>query len=84
MDTSLTALNDGAQPVSATRRIERQTHFVAGLMLVTALALGTFVAPLWYALALLPTFGLFLDALTGFCPMSAILQKFPWNRSRAV
>jgi len=65
---------------TTSRKLERQTHFVAGLLLVTSLLLGTFVTPGWYALAVLPTLGMFLDAATGFCPMTAILRAMPWNK----
>ncbi|MBS1714703.1 MAG: DUF2892 domain-containing protein [Armatimonadetes bacterium] len=64
------------------RRIERQTHFVAGLLLVTSVVLAASVDPRWSFLALLPAFGMFLDAATGFCPMSAFLRHMPWNRER--
>ena len=53
---------------------------VAGSMLLAALLLATFIHPAWMWLAALPCFGLFLDALTGLCPMRAILRSAPWNR----
>jgi rhodanese-related sulfurtransferase len=64
--------------------IDRQTHLVAGLMLIAALTLATKVGPSWIWLAALPAFGLMLDALTGLCPMRAILGAMPWNKNRAV
>lgn len=54
--------------------IDRLTHLIAGIILATALTLANTVNPAWMWLAALPTFGLFLDALTGFCPMRAILK----------
>jgi rhodanese-related sulfurtransferase len=66
----------------ATRSLDRQTHLVAGLLLVTAFILFRSVNAAWIYLALLPTFGLMLDALTGVCPMTLILKKMPWNASR--
>jgi len=64
------------------RSIDRQTHFVAGLMLVAAFVLSNLVHPRWIYLALLPAFGLLLDATTGICPMTLIMRKMPWNRGR--
>ncbi len=54
--------------------IDRLTHLIAGIILATALTLANTVNPAWMWLAALPTFGLFLDAFTGFCPMRAILK----------
>ena len=62
------------------RGLDRQTHFIAGSLLLVAVILSRFVSPLWGYLVLLPTFGLFLDALTGICPMTLILCRMPWNR----
>lgn len=62
--------------------IDRQTHLVAGLMLIASLALAMNVNPGWIWLAALPAFGLMLDALTGLCPMRAILSAMPWNKKR--
>lgn len=63
----------------APRSIERQTHFVAGLLLTAAIYLASSVNPNWMYLAALPAFGLLLDAFTGICPMTLILKKMPWN-----
>lgn len=63
------------------RSLDRQTHFVAGLMLVTALILSAMVHRNWIYLAALPAFGLLLDATTGVCPMTLLLAKMPWNAS---
>ncbi|MCB8933308.1 MAG: DUF2892 domain-containing protein [Fimbriimonadaceae bacterium] len=63
----------------ADRRLDRQTHLVAGLMLGAAFLLAGWVDPRWIYLALLPTFGLLLDALTGVCPMTLLLKRMPWN-----
>ena len=72
-------LNPTIRNVPVPRSVDRQTHFVAGTILVTAFLLFYFVNPGWIYLALLPTFGLMLDALTGICPMTLILKKMPWN-----
>lgn len=69
------------QTTNHSRIVDRQTHFVAGLLLVAAFLLWRFVDPAWIYLALLPTFGLLLDAITGICPMTLILKTMPWNKS---
>lgn len=66
------------------RSLDRQTHLVAGLMLVAAFVLSATVNPNWIFLAALPAFGLLLDAVTGICPMTLILAKMPWNRVSAL
>ena len=65
----------------APRSLDRQTHLVAGLLLVASLLLYRNVNPGWIYLALLPAFGLLLDAFTGVCPMTLILRQMPWNTS---
>jgi rhodanese-related sulfurtransferase len=61
------------------RRIDRQAHFFAGTLITLAFLLSHFAAPNWMFLAALPAFGLLLDALTGFCPVTVILKNAPWN-----
>ncbi len=68
-----------ARPKSP-RSLDRQTHFVAGLLLIVAVTLYRTVDPAWIYLALLPAFGLMLDALTGICPMTLIIKQMPWNK----
>lgn len=63
------------------RNIDRQTHLIAGLMLVASLILAKTVNPNWMYLAALPAFGLLLDATTGICPMTLMLKQMPWNRA---
>ncbi len=64
---------------STETKLRRQTHFVAAIMLTTALTMGFTGHPEWFYLACLPAFGLMLDAITGVCPMTLILRKAPWN-----
>ena len=42
------------------------------------------VSASWAYLALLPMFGLLLDASTGICPMTLILKQMPWNKANGV
>ncbi|MBS1705466.1 MAG: rhodanese-like domain-containing protein [Armatimonadetes bacterium] len=63
------------------RSIDRQAHFVAATILAASLYVGHSVNPVWFNLAGLPLFGLTLDALTGFCPVTVLLKQMPWNKS---
>jgi ABC-type glycerol-3-phosphate transport system permease component len=74
-------LNGGRRHQKGFIAFERQTHLVAGLLLLTAFALSRLEDPGWLYLALLPAFGLLLEAFTGICPMSLILSRMPWNAS---
>lgn len=65
---------------TSTLGVGRQTHLVAGSLLVVALVLHFAVEPRWIWLAALPAFGLLLDAFTGICPMTLILKTMPWNK----
>ena len=69
------------RPSSTGLSVSRQTHLVASVLLIAAFILANTVNPGWIYLALLPTFGLMLDALTGICPMTLILRQMPWNRA---
>ena len=61
------------------RSLDRQTHLVAGVLIVISFALFRSKDPSWIYLALLPAFGLLLDAFTDVCPMSLMLRRMPWN-----
>jgi rhodanese-related sulfurtransferase len=65
-----------SEPIS----VERQTHLVAGSLILAAFVLSALVSPGWIALAGLPMFGLLLHGFTGICPMSLILGRLPMNR----
>jgi hypothetical protein len=84
-NTQLTALSfsNGLDKDFVDPSVNRQTHLVAALILVAAIALSLLVNRDWIYLALLPAFGLTLDALTGFCPMRQMLSKCPWNNPQA-
>lgn len=60
--------------------LTRQLHLVAGTVNLAGLVLGLLVSPWFFIINFFPTFGLLLDGATGFCPMTLILQRMPWNR----
>ncbi|HEY0867610.1 MAG TPA: rhodanese-like domain-containing protein [Fimbriimonas sp.] len=63
--------------------VDRQTHLVAGIMVLSGLVLSSQLGPGWIVLTILPGFGMLLHALTGLCPMTLFLGRLPWNASCA-
>lgn len=72
----LPVVQGAAPPIS----LARQTMIGAGLMVLLWLALGVFVSP-WFLL-MVAFVGVMLNVagFTGFCPMTRILARLPWNR----
>ncbi len=50
-------------------------HTIAGLFILTSLALGYWVNPYWYLFTAFVGANLFQFGFSGFCPMSLILKK---------
>jgi hypothetical protein len=46
----------------------------AGVFILASLALGWFVSPWWYLLAVLVGMNLFQSSFTGFCPLERVLS----------
>lgn len=60
--------------------LDRQTQFAAGCIIFLSTLLGAFIHHLFY---LVPGFigaGLMFAGLTGWCGMSKLLAKMPWNK----
>ena len=62
--------------------INRQVQITAGLLILTGVILGTFVAAPWYGLAAFVGAGLTFAGLSGTCAMANLLMFMPWNRAR--
>ncbi|MFE0421143.1 rhodanese-like domain-containing protein [Streptomyces sp. NPDC058953] len=60
--------------------MERQVRLVAGVLVLTGVALGFFLHPAWLLLAAGISGGLVFSALTDTCGMAAVLAKLPHNR----
>ena len=65
------------------RAVEVQCQIAAGLLVLTGVLLGTFVAAPWYGLAGFVGAGLTFAGATGFCGMARLLMLMPWNRAQA-
>lgn len=50
-------------------------HTIAGVFILTSLALGFWVNPYWYLFTAFVGANLFQFGFSGFCPMSRILKK---------
>jgi len=50
-------------------------HTIAGIFILTSLALGFWVNPYWYLFTAFVGANLFQFGFSGFCPMSLILKK---------
>jgi rhodanese-related sulfurtransferase len=71
-----------AQDRKAPMELARQVQITAGLMILTGVLLGTFVAAPWYGLAGFVGAGLTFAGLSGTCAMARLLMLMPWNRAR--
>ena len=58
-------------------------RIAAGLMIVTASALGYFVHPAWIGLAAFVGAGLTFAGVTDTCGMGMLLARMPWNQVAA-
>jgi len=72
-----------SQDAKAPLEIMRQVQIAAGLLILTGVILGTFVAAPWYGLAAFVGVGLTFAGATGFCGMARLLMLAPWNRRAA-
>jgi rhodanese-related sulfurtransferase len=61
--------------------LERQVRLIAGLLVVTGVALSLFVHPALVALCAVVGLGLTFAGATDICPMGMLLAKLPWNRA---
>lgn len=62
--------------------IQSQTRVISGVMVLSGLLLGYFFDPRWYFLSGFVGVGLIFAGVTGFCGMSVLLAKLPWNRNK--
>jgi glyoxylase-like metal-dependent hydrolase (beta-lactamase superfamily II) len=60
--------------------VDRQVQLIAGMMVLTGVALGTFVNPWFLAIAAFFGGGLTFAGATGTCGLALLLFKMPWNR----
>ncbi len=71
----------GTAKISLRLSLMRQTFIAAGVLIVIAHILGLMVSPLWFVLSGVAGVGLLVAGLTGWCGMTMLLAKMPWNRA---
>ncbi len=72
----------GYRTASLTTRMPlmRQTMLAAGVLIITGFVLGTYVHSNLLYLSLFIGLGLTFSGLTGWCGLSLLLAKMPWNK----
>ena len=55
--------------------VERFLRMIAGVVVLTTLALGHWVSPYWYLFTAFVGLNLLQSAFTNWCPMMTILRK---------
>jgi hypothetical protein len=58
----------------------RQAFALASTIILLSITLGTFLNSNWFYFSFLPAAGLLFSAISGYCPMTFILSKMPWNK----
>lgn len=62
--------------------LERQVRLIAGLLVLTGVALGITVSPWFLGLSAFIGSGLTFAGATNICPMGELLARLPYNRLR--
>lgn len=70
----------GVVKLSSRLSLMRQTFIAAGAIIVLAHVLAFSTTPLWFALSGAVGIGLLIAGMTGWCGMTMLLAKMPWNR----
>lgn len=60
--------------------LEQQVRLIAGLLVLTGVALGAWVHPGFYGLSAFVGAGLVLAGVTDLCLMGRLLARAPWNK----
>lgn len=71
----------GTAKISSRLSLMRQTFIAAGVLIIVAHALAVTVSPVWLVLSALIGVGLAFAGLTGWCGMTMLLGRMPWNKS---
>jgi rhodanese-related sulfurtransferase len=61
--------------------LQRQMQIGAGLLTLIGSLLGLFISPWFFAIPAFVGAGLITAGVTGFCGMTRILMRLPWNRA---
>lgn len=72
---------DVKRSTSVGMSLERQTLLVAGFFVFLGFALGLVISPKFHFLSGFVGLGLMFGGLTGWCGMTKLLARMPWNRA---
>jgi len=70
----------GTARVSSRLSLMRQTFVGAGVIVLLAHVLAFWLSPVWLLLSLMVGIGLLFAGLTGWCGMTMMLSRMPWNK----
>lgn len=70
----------GIARVSSKMSLMRQTFVAAGGLIVVAHILALSASPIWLTVSAAVGVGLFVAGVTGWCGMTMILARMPWNK----
>ena len=59
--------------------LQRQTYLVVGFIVLLGVVLGFWVSRWWLLLPTIMGVGMLVAAAIGFCNMTRLLSKLPWN-----
>lgn len=86
LDGGIEAWKSAGLPVHANRKapleLMRQVQITAGVLILTGVALGWLVDPVFYALSAFVGAGLTFAGATGWCGMALLLKAAPWNQPK--
>lgn len=68
------------EKISSRLSLMRQTFIAAGALIVLAHVLALSVSPLWFVFSGAVGIGLLVSGLTGWCGMTMLLARMPWNK----
>jgi rhodanese-related sulfurtransferase len=85
VEGGLAAWKKAGLPVLVDRRrpleLQRQMQIGAGLLALIGSFLGLFISVWFFAIPAFVGAGLITAGITGFCGMTRILMRLPWNRA---
>ena len=70
----------GTNTLTSRLPLMRQTFIAAGALVVLTQVLALTVSPVWVALTVAIGIGLLMAGLTGWCGMTMLLARMPWNK----
>lgn len=72
-------------PVARGRKamsLQQQMQLTAGTMILIGVALGSRLSPSFYGLSAFVGAGMVFAGATGYCPLSSLIAKMPWNQCK--